>query len=195
MSIPNLSKCSFSTGTEKQDLKASILSKNVFLLHVVPAHLDLSASIDAQGCNPVWLLDTSQARKLPVGGKQKKTAKHRKPTKKYIIGIGKSKVTEASDNIIFLDSCSSIAVLQALKSKWSSTTCRLNAHHWLQVCKRAGTAQANAPGIFLWPTMAIHLQCFALPFTRFAGSVRIDDDFTICIYCWWLYSMHIINTA
>ena len=62
MSIPNLSKCSFSTGTEKQDLKASILSKNVFLLHVVPAHLHLSASIDAQGCNPGWLHDTSQAR-------------------------------------------------------------------------------------------------------------------------------------
>ena len=81
MSIPNLSKCSFSTGPEKQDLKASILSKNVFLLHVVPAHLHLSASIDAQGCNPVWLHDTSQARQLPVGGKQNKTAKHRKPTR------------------------------------------------------------------------------------------------------------------
>ena len=193
MSIPNLSKCSFSTGTEKQDLKASILSKNVFLLHVVPAHLDLSASIDAQGCNPVWLLDTSQARQLPVGGKQKKRPNTR--NQQETIGIGKSKVTEASGSIIFWDSCSSIAVLQALKSKWSSTTCRLNAHHWLQACKRADTAPANAPGIFLWPTMAIHLQCFALPLTRFAGSVGIDDDFTICIYCWWLYSMHIINTA
>ena len=101
MSIPNLSKCSFSTGTEKQDLKASILSKNVFLLHVVPAHLDLSASIDAQGCNPVWLLDTSQARQLPVGGKQKKKRPNTR-NQQETIGIGKSKVTEASGSIIFL---------------------------------------------------------------------------------------------
>ena len=43
MPIPNLSKCSFSTGnTVKQDLKASILLKDGFVLHAVPAHLHLS---------------------------------------------------------------------------------------------------------------------------------------------------------
>ena len=43
MPIPNLSKCSFWTGnTAKQDLKASTLSKDAFLLHAVPAHLHLS---------------------------------------------------------------------------------------------------------------------------------------------------------
>ena len=49
-----------------------------------------------------------------------------------IIGVGKWKVTKASDSIIFLDSCSYCGSSNP-ESKWSSATWKLNAHHWLKV--------------------------------------------------------------
>ena len=82
-------------------------------------------------------------RKLPnFAGKQKtaNTGNHQE-----IIGVGKSKVTKASDSMFFGDTCSSSAVLQSLKAENPEFSL---AHHWLR------------------------LQCFALPETRASGSFQ-----------------------
>ena len=227
MSIQNLSKCSFSTGNpEKQDLKASILSEDVFLLHVVPTHLHLSAfsmfliSFSQQtvrhhcGC-PFAKLEGWSIAWLPLCERQdgsvfwknlhwcpsqtspnienhhhktwgrpvdsrllsrlqpprlsgfklcsdrdeswmgnKKQTSHAKCllcsgarkfawfwlTKKRetqeIIGVGKSKVTKASEvRMAFWESNSLLLGFEE-PYKWSSTTCKLNAHHWLNVWKK-----------------------------------------------------------